>query len=176
MGELLKTHVTQKLLDPEYQVPYIPHVFGRVVTQRERKKLKYALCRQLPPYWAPPELRHTNWKTELVNEQEERFLANNVYIPPVQQTVQEQLESGKSTGKMNLSELEKMSPEEGKAWKKAQMARLMAKSEEVMQELPMKSQTKYKPTKAELKEQQGSGDQFDVYFDESARKKKKVQK
>jgi len=40
MGELLKMHITKKLLDPEYQVPYIPHLHGKEVTPRERRARK----------------------------------------------------------------------------------------------------------------------------------------
>ena len=40
MGELLKSHVTKKLLDPEYQVPYIPNVYGKNITPREHRARK----------------------------------------------------------------------------------------------------------------------------------------
>jgi hypothetical protein len=40
MGDLLKTHVTNKLLNPEYDVPYIPNLYGKNVSPRERKARK----------------------------------------------------------------------------------------------------------------------------------------
>jgi len=120
-----------------------------------------------------------NWLEDQVNEQEKRYQANQVYIPEPSDTDMDAVLLGEKTepdDKMNLKDLEKMSNEEVKAWKKTQLKRLMEGTENVMKELPMSSEPKFKPSKSELKEQQRSGSKFDVFFDDTANKKRRPQK
>lgn len=72
--------------------------------------------------------------------------------------------------------MDKMSAEEVKAYKKAQLKRLIEGTEQVMKELPMSSEPKFKPSKTELKEQQRSGSKFDVFFEDTSNKKRKTPK
>jgi len=113
-----------------------------------------------------------------VNEQERQYLSNQVYIPAEETEIDVVTEGEKTTpdDRIDLSVLEKMTPEEVKAWKKHQLQRVIEGTEQVMKEMPMSSQPKFKPSKSELKEQQRSGSKFDVFFEETSPKKRKPRK
>jgi hypothetical protein len=120
-----------------------------------------------------------NWLEDQVNEQERRYEATQVYIPVTPDTEADSTLADERTepvDKMDLESMDKMSAEEVKAYKKAQMKRLIEGSEQVMKELPMSTEAKFKPSKTELKEQQRSGTKFDVFFEETSKQKRKTPK